>query len=255
VEADVSEPLPLIRPENALEDALLAARENDDLEHLLVTLALADVYIPAEEPGPDEETRVTAKAGEQLPLPVIELDGQSFVPVFTSLTQLARFRPEGGGYVRLLGRALSAITPSDVGVAINPGGDLGLPLTPDQVASLATAEPGDSEAEFLIGEPREEPRALLETIGRFAEERPEIRAAYRALLVRRPGAKPEHVIGLELRPGADAEAAIEAAAEAAREAGVERLALLPLEPGVDAGQIGRFLLGQTQPFWSRGDGG
>ena len=48
VGAGVSEPL-TFRPENALEDALLAARENGDLEHLLVTLALADVFIPSAE--------------------------------------------------------------------------------------------------------------------------------------------------------------------------------------------------------------
>ncbi len=141
-----------------------------------------------------------------------------------------------------------------MGVAVNPGGELGLSLTPEQLAGLATAEPGDSEAEFLIGEPREEPTELLDVIGRFAQERPEVRAAYRALLVRRPGAEPEHVIGLELRAGADAQAVIDAAAEAAREAGVERLALQPLQPGVEAGQIGRFLLGKTQPFWSRAGG-
>jgi hypothetical protein len=250
----VNEPL-TFRPENALEDALLAARETGDLDHLLVTLALADVFIPSAEPGPDEETRVTAKAGEQLAMPVIELDGASYVPVFTSATQLGRFRPEGGGYLRLHGRALATVTPDDVGVAVNPGGDLGLALTPEQLAGLATAEPGNSEAEFLIGEPREKPTALLEAIARFAEVRPEVRAAYGALLVRRPGAEPEHVIGLELRSGADAEPVIEAAAEAAREAGVERLALLPLQTGVEAGQIGRFLLGKTEPFWSRGDDG
>jgi SseB protein N-terminal domain/SseB protein C-terminal domain len=240
------------RPENALEDALLAARENDDLGQLLGTLAVADVYVPTADPGPAEEQHVRARPGEELPLPVIELDDGTFVPVFTSPTQLTRFRPEGGGYVRLRGRALSAITPSDLGVAVNPGGDLGLTLSPEQVATLATAEPNVSEAEFLIGEPREEPTRLLEAIARVAERRPEVTAAYRALLVRRRGAEPEHVIGLELRARADAQAAVDAAAEAAREVGVERLALLPLQPGVDAGPIGRFLLERTRPFWSLG---
>jgi hypothetical protein len=243
----------LVRPENALEDALLAARENDDLDHLLGTLAVADVFIPSAEPGPEEETRVTAQAGEELSLPVLDLGGATLVPVFTSLTQLGRFRPEGSGYVRLRGRALAAITPSDVGVAINPGGDLGLALTAEQVAGLATAGPVNAEAELLIGEPREEPVELLDTIRAFAEERSDVRAAYRALLVRRHGAEPEHVIGLELRPNADAQEVVGAAAEAARAAGVERLALLPLQPGIEVDQIGRFLLGRTQPFWSRGE--
>jgi hypothetical protein len=246
----VSAPL-TFRSENALEDALLAAYENDDVDQLLRTLAVADVYLPAAGPGPEEEALVTARAGEDLPLPVIELEGTSFVPVFTSVTQFSRFRPEGGGYMRLRGRALAGITPSGVGVAINPGGDLGLPLTSEQVARLAGVEPANAETEFLVGEPREEPVELLEAIRAFAEGRPEVRAAYRGLLVRRPGAEPEHVIGLELRAAADAEAVVDAAAEAARRAGVERLALVPLQPGLEAGPVGRFLLERTEPFWSR----
>jgi hypothetical protein len=85
----------------------------------------------------------------------------------------------------------------------------------------------------------------------FARSRPQIRAAYRGLLVRRAGAQPEPVIGLELDPGADPALIVDAAAEAARTAGVERLALVPLQPGVDAGRIGRFLLEQTEPFYAR----
>ena len=241
----------LVRPENALEDALLAAREQDDVARLLGALATSDVYVPAEGTGPDEETAVTAGPADRLPVPVIELDGRSVVPVFTSLAQLGRFRPEGGGYVRFEGRALSAVTPADIGVAVNPGGDLGLTLTPEQVAALGAAEADESEPDFLIGEPREEPLRLLEAMRGLARTREDVRAVYRALLLRPPGGEPEPVIGLELEPGADPRAAVAAAADAARAAGIERLALLPLQPGVDPGRIGRFLLERTRPFWSR----
>ena len=241
------------RPENALEEALLGAYESNDLEPLLRTLAIADVFLPAQGEGPDEEQAVTAEQGDEIPLPVLEdEDGFRLVPVFSSLTQLARFRPSGGGYIRLRGRELAAITPPDLGLALNPGGDLGLPLTPEQVADLATATPADGgESQFLIGEPREEPVELLETVRRFAESRDDVRAAYRALLVRGPGAEPEHVIGLELVAGADPESVVDAAAEAARASGFERLGFLPLRPGVEAGQVGRFMLARTRPFWAR----
>jgi len=241
------------RPENALEEALLTAYESDDLEHLLRTLAIADVFLPAEGEGPAEEQNVSAEQGDEIALPVLEgEEGVRLVPIFSSLTQLARFRPGGGGYMRLRGRELAAITPPDLGLALNPGGQLGLPLTPEHVADLANAPPANGgESQLLIGEPREEPVELLETIGRFAESRDDVRAAYRALLVRGPGAEPEHVIGLELVPGADPEAVVDAAAEAARSSGFERLGFLPLQPGVEAGQVGRFMLARTQPFWAR----
>jgi hypothetical protein len=76
-------------------------------------------------------------------------------------------------------------------------------------------------------------------------------AAYRALLVRRPGEEAEPIVGLQLLPGADPRPAVDAAAEAASAAGIERLALVPLQEGIDAGEVGRFLVERTQPFWTR----
>jgi hypothetical protein len=240
------------RPENALEEALLRAYQADDLQALLPALTIADVYLPADD-APETDREVLAEAGDQIPLPVIDgPDGGRYVPVFSSLAQLAHVRPAGGGYRRLRGRSLAAIVPPDLGVALNPGGALGLPLSPDQVAQLANAPAVDGgETQFLLGEPREEPSELLDTMRRFAEERQDVRAAYRALLVRAPGAEPEHVIGLELAAGVDPQPVIDAAADAARAAGVDLLGLLPLQAGVDAGQVGRFMLTQTQPFWRR----
>jgi hypothetical protein len=102
------------------------------------------------------------------------------------------------------------------------------------------------EPKFLIGEPKEEPVELLDTIRRFADGRSEIRAAYRGLLVHPPAVQ-EAVIGFALANGADAAAVIEDVAAAAREAGFERLALLVL----DDGPVARFLVERTQPFFTR----
>jgi hypothetical protein len=233
-------PVRLFRPENALEDALLAGLEDGDVDRFLVALGDADVYVPAA----DEET---PPRGGALQLPVVDVDGEQLVPIFTSLTQLARFRPHGTAYLGLPGAALAT---GDVGVVVNPGGDLGLTLTPAQLSRLGTVAPEAADAELLIGEPREEPLALLDAMRRFAADRPDILAAYRAMLVRRAGS-PEPVIGLELRRGADARASVEAAAAAAADAGIERLALLALDPDVEPDRIGRFLLERTQPFWTR----
>ena len=240
------------RPENELERALVAAYETNQLEPLLRALAFSDVYLPAPEPGPDEERHVTAHEGDEIPLPIVEADDGPFVPVFSSLTQLGRVRPEGGGYLKLQGRALAAIWPAGHRLALNPGGDLGLPLAPEDVARLRDAPPPGDEG-FLIGEPREEPVELLDAIRRFAARRPEVRAAYRGLIVRRPGtgAAPDPLVGLELDPDADVEAVMEAAAEAARGAGVPTLALVPLDPHGDGGPAARFLLTRTTPFYVR----
>ncbi|MCA1656445.1 MAG: enhanced serine sensitivity protein SseB [Actinobacteria bacterium] len=232
---------PLIRAENRLEDALLAARDRVGDEALLRALAAAQVYLPAPAGKP---------AGAPIPFPLLDVGGAPFVPAFSSLAQLARFRPGGGPYLELEGRALAATWPDGHGLALNPGSELGATLTAEQVERLGEAPPQDG-AELLIGEPTEEPLALLDTLRRFGESHPEVRAAYRALLVRRDTTTPEPVIGLELASQSDAAAVVQAAAQAAREAGVERLALLVLDRDGRADPVARFLLERTQPFFAR----
>jgi hypothetical protein len=238
------------RPENELEDALVTALQEEQADLFLAALAEAELYLPAPGPAPDAEQLVTAQEGDEIPLPLLEHGGERFIPVFSSPKQLLRYVPDGTPYLRLQGRALAAIWPADCRLALNPRGDLGLILSPEQVASVKDT-PAPSGSGFLIGEPNEEPSELLEAIRAFASARPQIRAAYRGLLVRRTGARPELVIGLELEAQADAPVLIDAAADAARAAGIERLALVPLQPGAESGPIGRFLLEQTEPFYAR----
>jgi hypothetical protein len=244
----------LFRPENALEEALVIALRVDEVEALLAAFAEAEVFVPSADagPGPGEEQPVRAGLGDTVALPVIELGGDRFVPVFSSLRQLGLARPAGGGYLRFSGHSLAVIWPADLSLALNPGGELGLVLGAEQVVGVRDLPPpAEDEASVLIGEPDVEPVEVLAAIREFAERRPEVLAAYRALLVRNPGWVPEPVVGLELARGTDREAVIEAAAEAVRGAGLDVLALLPLLAGEDGGPVARFLLERTQPFYRR----
>jgi hypothetical protein len=233
----------LARVETALEAALLAARRHSDVAPLLPVLADADVYLPA-------AGRATSEVRE-VPLALVTSGGEPFVPVFSSLAALARYRPEGGGYLRLSGRALAEAVPDGYPVVLDPGSELAAPLRPDDLARLRDVPPREGDADFLIGEPREEPSEAIEAIRRFAADRPEVRAAYRALLVLRPGTEAEPVIGLELDAGSDADVVVRDAAEAARAAGVDALALVTLDAGAAESPVARFLLGRTQPFYTR----
>jgi SseB protein C-terminal domain/SseB protein N-terminal domain len=233
----------LTRVENALEEALLAARGRGNVEPLLPVLADADIYLPA--PGrPTSEVR-------EVPLALVDAGGEAFVPVFSSLAALARYRPDGGGYLRLVGRALGDAVPNGYPVVIDPGTELAVPLRPDDLARLRDVPPREGEADLLIGEPREEPADAIEAIRRFSARRPEIRAAYRALLVLRPGTEAEPVIGLELDPDADGEAVVRDAAEVARTAGIDSLAFVPLDADAAKSPVGRFLRERTKPFYRR----
>jgi SseB protein C-terminal domain/SseB protein N-terminal domain len=206
-------------------------------------LADADVYLPA-------PRRATSEVRD-VPLALVRAGDEAFVPVFSSLAALARYLPDGGGYIRLSGRALAEAVPDESTVILDPGSELAVPLRAGDLARLHDVPPRRGDVDILIGEPREEPVEAIEAIQRFAAARPEVRAAYRALLVLRPGTDAEPVIGLELDPGSDGEAVVGDAAEAAREAGVEALAFVPFEPGEAETPVSRFLRGRTEPFYRR----
>ena len=70
-------------------------------------------------------------------LPVIEQDGTSYVPVFTSEATMKLAAPDIGGAVSVPVAALGANWPSDeLWLAVNPGTEGGLTLPPDAVKSL-----------------------------------------------------------------------------------------------------------------------
>ena len=102
----------LARAENALQEALVAARRRADVEPLLPVLADAYVYLPT--PGG------ATSEGRDVPLALVTAGGEPFVPVFSSLAALARYRPEGGGYLRLSGRALPEAVPDGYPAVVDP---------------------------------------------------------------------------------------------------------------------------------------
>jgi hypothetical protein len=229
---------------------MLYAFEANDSRALHATLALSDLYLPSHA-GADEIEEHTARPGEEIPLPTVDgPDGTTYIAAYSSLSQLAR--AEGSiGYMRLRGRDLARLAPPGLGLAVNPAGDLGFPLAADELAALATLEPpDDEEAGYLLGEPKHEPEGLLAAMRQLADARDDVIALYRALLVRTPGATPEHLVGIEVGARTDAQAVVDAAFEACRAAGVDRAGFVPIQPGFDSGPVGRFMLDRTTPFWA-----
>ena len=241
-------------PENVLEAALVAvAEERAGPADLYEALRDAELYVPAPGPAPSEERAVTADEGDEIALPIVHANGRDFVPVFSSMTQLLAYVPAGTGYLRLDGRSLATIWPEDAWMALNPRSPLRVVVSPADVRALAGGvrrERLDAppEGEYALGEPAEEPGALLDAIARYSSETPAVRAAYRALMVAPGGAGPQHVIGLEVDEGADRDAVLDGAARAGREGGESSIVLVAL-PG--RGTVARFLRERTRPFYIR----
>lgn len=124
-----------------VEAAITAALAANDSEALMRAVAGSEVVVP-QAPG--------GAGGDQdgsISLPVVEQDGTSYVPVFTSEVVMTAAAPDIEDSVTVPAAALGANWPSDdLWMAVNPGTEDGLTLPPDAVRSLPVYNLGQPEA-------------------------------------------------------------------------------------------------------------
>ena len=114
------------------EAVIAAGMAAGDTDSVMRAVAAAEVVVP----------QAPSAAPEGMPdgsisLPVIEQDGTSYVPVFTSETTMATAAPDIEDAVSVSAAELGANWPSDeLWMAVNPGTEDGLTLPPDAVRSL-----------------------------------------------------------------------------------------------------------------------
>lgn len=120
-------------PENSqqVESAIAAGMAAGDTEAVMRAVAASEVVVP-QAPG----AAGRAEDGS-ISLPVIEADGTSYVPVFTSEQTMAEAAPDVENAVSVSAAELGAHWPAeDLWLAVNPGTEDGLTLPPDAVRSL-----------------------------------------------------------------------------------------------------------------------
>jgi SseB protein N-terminal domain/SseB protein C-terminal domain len=192
----LTEPVP--GPQNELERELLrpAPAEGDGRHRLTRALAAAEVMVPSPSAEDASDGPLVIPAGGSIELPTWERDGHSIIPAFTSDARLLEAIPEGSSFLRMPLPALWDLAREENGrVVLNPGGPFQLTLGP------AAERQGEGKP-FAIGEPAEEPSALLEAVTSFASGRDDVLNAWRAL-VRLESEAPQPLIGVELAAGAD----------------------------------------------------
>lgn len=74
-----------------------------------------------------------------LDLPTMDLDGQAYVPVFSSEEQLRQAAGSHMSYTVAPAVEFARGLPPQAGIAVNPGGVVGVPLPPEAVADLCRA--------------------------------------------------------------------------------------------------------------------
>ncbi len=119
-------------PTGSQTEAVIAAgMAAGDTEAVMRAVATTEVVVPQAGGTPED-----APDGS-ISLPVIEQDGTSYVPVFTSAATMASAAPDIDDSVSVNVAELAASWPSDeLWLAVNPGTEDGLTLPPDAVRSL-----------------------------------------------------------------------------------------------------------------------
>ncbi|MGA4864019.1 enhanced serine sensitivity protein SseB [Streptomyces lavendulocolor] len=116
-------------PGNELEEVLAASLGNPAAGGRIVeVLGRSNVWVPLPAGGgPDSP---------DLDLPALEIDGQAYVPVFSSEAQFAQCVGAHMAYAVAPAVEFARGLPPQLGIAVNPGGAVGVPLPPLVVAEL-----------------------------------------------------------------------------------------------------------------------
>lgn len=143
-------------PANDLEALLLAASEQGATTAAFVEqLFLDTAWFP-----------MTVDASGAGSLTVITLDNKAFIPLFTSQEQATQVMGDGAALVEAPVRDFLLEVPTHLGVAVNPSGDLGLPIFAEAVQhALHRSTVVSLGARVRLGEPADEPTRLLQMIG------------------------------------------------------------------------------------------
>ncbi|WNI18208.1 enhanced serine sensitivity protein SseB [Actinacidiphila sp. ITFR-21] len=243
-------PAPYIWPANELEEVLAASLGDPSATpRLMEVLSRSRVWVPLPNGG--------HQGAPGFDLPTMELEGAPYVPVFSSEQQ---FRQAADGMsctiapVHEFARGL----PPLVGIAVNPGGAVGVPVPPAAVAGLCRPEGGGPGAprpgarvRLWQPAPHEEPVDFLAAAAAEFAVSPVVLSARRALASVEEKA-PELFVGVELDRWQEADRA------AAMDAVGRALGAVPLPWQVqlillDVAQdpVSDWMLEQVGPFFVR----
>ncbi|NUU23412.1 MAG: enhanced serine sensitivity protein SseB [Streptomycetaceae bacterium] len=234
-------------PANDVERCLAAAMHDASrTAELIEALAEAEVWVPLPAGGGPHDSELT--------LPTTEIDGAPYVPVFSSEEQFRRVAGPMAFTVAPV-REFARGLPPHVGMAVNPGGEVGIPIPPQGVMELARVPgAGPMGARVTLSEPdvTEEPYVLLAAAAEEFAATPVVLTARRALGVVETDT-PSLFIGVELDrwQEEDRRETIAALERAVGRAGAPwPVNLVFIDLAQDA--IGDWMLDAVRPFYDRG---
>ena len=255
-------------PANSVERALYgAARDRTRVGELLDELRHGRLWLPLPQDGPVTD-------GDALKLPTVRYLDAEFIPAFTSAGQLnealgRRGRDMAGGGAADPNRApavlgahvphavvaateLARLLPAGLGIALNPGAALSVPIYPEDIAYLGSTDAEIDGCPIRVGPPPEEPTRLLSAIADGLRRLRSAESATRAWLTTEDGQG--LVIGVTLDDPHDG-AAQKAVAEIVQDAVDLTRPRFPVDvifPGeYEPGPLERWAAAGARPFYLR----
>ncbi|MDO3410460.1 enhanced serine sensitivity protein SseB C-terminal domain-containing protein [Saccharibacillus sp. CPCC 101409] len=188
-------------PQNELERILAAAVHDPSRRgEFYRELERAELYtvhmggeLPVENGELEEKTTVR--------LPSVDIEGKSYLPVFSSLLELQRFIDREMQYLSMNAMDLfGLVRGSDVW--LNPGGEFGKEFPAAEIEAIldgAIYAPPQSytveqETQVMLGRPSKEPRELLEELERVFDSMPNVNLAYHAHYYNPETGDPPHTL-------------------------------------------------------------
>jgi hypothetical protein len=235
-----------------LAETLVTARESGDGSLLLRTLARALVFVPlpgdmaSAQPG-----RQTLEEGAELPLPLVENEGTSYVVTFTSEQRMIDWFPEGDRPVwheTLLADLLQG-WPERAGLALDASSEGGVLLPEaviDRLKLLVEGAPIEEAFDlgpatrFRAGTPIDPPNDVIEALRGAAAEHPTVRRVTLLLVqIDEPGGRTWPVVGVLCDPETDPEPALNAMVAAVEKVTEEHVSFtaLPESEGSEFEQV------------------
>ena len=243
---------PAAFPGNELEEVLAASIGVPGAGARIVeTLARSHVWIPLPNGGgPDSRS---------LDLPTVEIEGQAYVPVFSSEQQFLQI--VGGHMSFTVAPAVEFARglPPQLGIAVNPDGPVGVPLPPAAVEELCKSGRSELDGPARGGRVRlfepdwqEEPVDFLAAAGLEFSNEPGVRTARRAL-ASVEGDQPALFVGVQLdAPGPEGQAlAVEALGRALGTVPVPWTVQLVALDVAQGDPVATWMLERVRPFYDR----
>ena len=178
------EPFPF-EPENVLEQLLLLASTDENARPAFYQALLQEEILMILAPMEGiNEGEVVLTEGQEIQLQILS-DGK--LPIFSSVPRLTDGGIENGPviYVRLPGHAFFSMVQGQDCV-LNPFSPAGKLLPKDELAALLAGQltgplsPAGGDAQVLLSQPAEDPRAVTDAVTAWAATQPHIEAAYLA---------------------------------------------------------------------------